>query len=714
MKCSTQLRMKFRIFFCFLTLLSINVFSQGREVPADTLKELFTMSFNELLSLKVESATKHEETVFESPLSATTISRQEIIQSGVTTIAEALRLSAGTLVRQQNTGYFNMHLRGFDDVLPVGNQLTQGTNSMTLVMIDGRPVFNYFQGGTFWEALPIGLNDIEKIEVIRGPSSALYGPNAVAGVIHIFTRKGSFENGTSVKSSFQTSASGDVYIGSSVKESISDQFTFGISANMASVDRGMKDYFGYRQMDYVEKDSLRFLGVGGAERYPNEEVALENYGVNAYLGFHLEDKIESVVSAGVQQSEVQKIYADNLTTPFSTNTSESGYVDVSTKVLNFQHQVSIQKGYQNTVGMRGWEYDFDVFNSTLEYEKSVKNFKFRPGISYSAAVYDDEKAILKYGSDRAFLGGEHLIDSKSMMLHSEYKLKTWRAIAALRYDVYNVPNKGYFTYQYMLTKTFNNKHMVRGGVSKSNRGSFMLDSYYNQRFEQPIPSINKVVVTELEGNKNLNLLVMQMYELGYRYSITNKFSLSLALNRETTNHYSSLVEQASADPFTYSYKFQNLDIQAIQHGGEVDVVFTPNKALFFKAFANIQNTKWKNDGFINKETGDTLNGFETHLTTPTIYGGGEVNVTFLKKYTINVNSYFMSKQVMNTAVRLNEEGKYYEVPSVVVLNAKFSYALSTSMKLFVNGRNILAKNQLQSAWADKLNPVYLIGIDFDL
>jgi len=56
-------------------------------------------------------------------------------------------------------------------------------------MIDNRIVYSYFTGGTFWETLPVDIVDIERIEIVRGPASALYGPNAVAGVIHIITTK---------------------------------------------------------------------------------------------------------------------------------------------------------------------------------------------------------------------------------------------------------------------------------------------------------------------------------------------------------------------------------------------------------------------------------------------------------------------------------------------------------------------------------------------
>ena len=63
----------------------------------------------------------------------------------------------------------------------------EGAPNVLLVLIDDRPVFDYFNGGTFWEQLPITIEEVERIEVIRGPSSALYGPNAVCGVVHIIT-----------------------------------------------------------------------------------------------------------------------------------------------------------------------------------------------------------------------------------------------------------------------------------------------------------------------------------------------------------------------------------------------------------------------------------------------------------------------------------------------------------------------------------------------
>ena len=74
-------------------------------------------------------------------------------------------------------------------------------NTSILVMVDNRPVFNYLQGGTYWQNLPIGITDVDRIEVVHGPVSSLYGPNAVSGVINIITKESgeyTYGSGTAV------------------------------------------------------------------------------------------------------------------------------------------------------------------------------------------------------------------------------------------------------------------------------------------------------------------------------------------------------------------------------------------------------------------------------------------------------------------------------------------------------------------------------------
>ena len=85
-----------------------------------------------------------------------------------------------------------MSLRGGIDGYPAYNY--SYINSTILVMIDNRPVFSSLQGGTYWQNLPVNITDIERIEIVHGPSSPLYGPNAVSGVINIITSNTNIED----------------------------------------------------------------------------------------------------------------------------------------------------------------------------------------------------------------------------------------------------------------------------------------------------------------------------------------------------------------------------------------------------------------------------------------------------------------------------------------------------------------------------------------
>src|SRR5687767_615534 len=145
-----------------------NGFSQ-----ADTTKKNMydDLSLKELLNIKIISVSKKAEFLFDAPLSATVVTKEEISRAGCTSIMEALRLVPGMIVREQSNGNYDIYLRGMDNAPP--NAPFEGGSTTTLVMIDDRPIYNYLRGGTFWETLPIDINDVEKIEVVRGPAGAL-------------------------------------------------------------------------------------------------------------------------------------------------------------------------------------------------------------------------------------------------------------------------------------------------------------------------------------------------------------------------------------------------------------------------------------------------------------------------------------------------------------------------------------------------------------
>ncbi len=126
----------------------------------------------------VVTASRRAQSTLEAPNSITIITAEEIRLSGATNLPELLRRVPGADVMAMGVGSYNVSFRGFNQRLA----------NKVLVLVDGRPEWQDFLGFVLWPGMPIGLEEIERIEVIRGPGSALYGANAMLGVINIITR----------------------------------------------------------------------------------------------------------------------------------------------------------------------------------------------------------------------------------------------------------------------------------------------------------------------------------------------------------------------------------------------------------------------------------------------------------------------------------------------------------------------------------------------
>ncbi len=114
------------------------------------------------------------------PSSVTLLDGGEVETLGVRFLTDALRRVPGLEVQRISSTESNVSVRSYND----DSSSSQGI----LGLVDGRQVYNEFFGGVLWEALPVDLGDIERVEVVRGPSSFLYGPNAMHGLVNIVTK----------------------------------------------------------------------------------------------------------------------------------------------------------------------------------------------------------------------------------------------------------------------------------------------------------------------------------------------------------------------------------------------------------------------------------------------------------------------------------------------------------------------------------------------
>ena len=149
--------------------------NQGSPSGPASLKRL---SLEQLSQIEVSSPSKEPTPAFHSPVAIYVLTGDDIRRSGVTTIPDVLRLVPGVEVAQIDASKWSIGIRGF------GTRLTRDV----LVLIDGRTVYTELFAGTYWEVQDTLLQDIDRIEVIRGPGGTIWGPNAVDGVINIITK----------------------------------------------------------------------------------------------------------------------------------------------------------------------------------------------------------------------------------------------------------------------------------------------------------------------------------------------------------------------------------------------------------------------------------------------------------------------------------------------------------------------------------------------
>jgi len=136
------------------------------------------LSLEELSQIEVTTPSKEPTKVSQTPAAIYVLTGEDIRRSGATSIPEALRLVPGVEVARIDGSTWSIGIRGF------GSDLTRSV----LVLIDGRTVYTPLFAGTNWDVQNTNMDDIDRIEVIRGPGGTIWGPNAVNGVINIITK----------------------------------------------------------------------------------------------------------------------------------------------------------------------------------------------------------------------------------------------------------------------------------------------------------------------------------------------------------------------------------------------------------------------------------------------------------------------------------------------------------------------------------------------
>lgn len=193
----------YRMYFHFIIMLLALVFANNvlaeeskpsavdsgdLELAQAEMSDFINMSPEELSQILVTSVSKREENAFKAPAAVYVVTGEDIRRSGFTSIPEVMRLVPGMQVAQITSNKWAIGSRAFNDQLA----------TKLLVLIDGRSIYTPLFSGVNWDVHDVLIEDIERIEVIRGPGASLWGANAVNGVINIITKSAKKTQGTQI------------------------------------------------------------------------------------------------------------------------------------------------------------------------------------------------------------------------------------------------------------------------------------------------------------------------------------------------------------------------------------------------------------------------------------------------------------------------------------------------------------------------------------
>jgi iron complex outermembrane receptor protein len=461
------------------------------------------ITLEELMNTQIYSASKRPEKLSDTASSVYVITSEYIKKSGVTSIPEALRMVPGVDVAQTNANTWAISIRGFN---------YQFSNKL-LVMIDGRSVYTPLFSGVYWDSQDYVLEDIDRIEVIKGPGGTIWGANAVNGVINIITKEARKTQGNYVSVTAGTDQQGNTEYryGGKTGEDGSDGFyrvygkvnTQGQLSNVETHadnqddwDKGQGGFrYDFRDWDY-NKVTLQADFFSGRKSYP---VTISNSTPASFLENVLID--ENFQGANMMLNW-------NITTD-KFNTDIKAYTDYTTrddrpllKQTILTNDVSIQTQY---------DYGINSFIGGGEIRYITDSLNNTPYISYSSP--DSSVAILStFLQDKIAVVADKLF----LTLGSKFDYND--------YTNFEVEPNARLSYQ------INEHHSVWTAISKAvrtpTRGE---DGFSAYGITIPGAPLGTLSVT---GNNSYGSEKLTAYEIGYRGDLSDKafFDISTFYN----------------------------------------------------------------------------------------------------------------------------------------------------------------------------------------
>ncbi|MGE3153229.1 MAG: TonB-dependent receptor plug domain-containing protein [Nitrospiraceae bacterium] len=481
----------------------------------------------------VVTASRHAQRISEAPSNVYVITDDDIRQSGAPDLPTVLRRVPGIEVMQVTGAQFNVSARG--DNQAVANKM--------LVLVDGRSIYVDISGEVFWKAIPVTLPEIKRIEVVKGPSSVLYGFNAFDGVINIITKSAKEINGTIL------------------------QFGGGEYGTITSsaVHAGTADKFGYR------------LSVGHDQNNQwrdRNALAFRNNKFNVNMDYHLSGDSRVFLEGGF--NDVNR-YDGNFTetvtptSPFSDGYGRAGYERADFFVRAFFRRVSFDADVLTNPVLAPFIRVTDVNGNQMQFTDTNTY-----DIEAQHTLHWGKLNSLSYGlnlrrntinSNWATAGHENRF---GLYVQDEFKPhETFSVVGGLRYDMNSLINPTLSPRLSLIYRPAAD-HSFRATAAVAYRspqlGATNFRAQSTATLPTVIPGFVVTQVTPLVGSESLKPEQIISYDAGYQgWYLRHTLRLRADI---FFNHISDLIGTANA---TLANRGGSADIYGGEAGFDFDV-----------------------------------------------------------------------------------------------------------------------------------------------
>ncbi len=479
------------------------------------------LDLEELLNTTVISASKREQKLSEAPNAMSVITAEDIKRSGAVDVPDLFRMVPGVDVINAYGGTYGVSSRGFNERFV----------SRMLVMIDGRSIYTTFFGGVFWENEQVFLEDIERIEVIRGPGATLWGANAVNGVINIITKDPEDDQGLMV-----TGKAGSKKFREAVTR-YSDNLTDNLSVSLTGGYREDEGTRGVQDWRRVPKATGRF-------KYQLSD----NSAVQFFAGFN-ESEIGLELSLFTPRGDA------NVRNNYQMLRLEHEFSETSQFHFQLYRDYYAIRSSDKVVDVEEEKYDLELQHSfTLE----TRNH-FVWGVNYRNTEADSK--FLDPESDHDDLVGLFLQDELTIFDNLSF-------IAGVKYENNSFTGGNWSPRGSILYTPWSNNHF-RFSVARAYRTpSFFADKAYLRPLLLPsMPAFNPLLI---KGNEHLDPEKMTAFEFGYRTTLFNKIGLNVESYYNELDRIINVVTPLKLWPFYFNIENS---YKAIAKGVEVSITF---------------------------------------------------------------------------------------------------------------------------------------------